>query len=159
MKAPFLSISDTVMLKYSQEKETRSPKYTSRDRWKYISIVLNLRDENKFALAIIFAPGSSVPEPIARTDDINYPSLSTAVSYRVIGCSTMTSVRGIGMSHRGDRDNVEIGSDGNDANYISTLSAFILRSISRRERASTANWSCNFFFFFFARTTIAEIVI
>lgn len=60
----------------------------------------------------------------------------------------MTSVRGIGMSHRGDHDNVEIGSDGNDATEQITYHVICIhqQSISRREKASTANWSRNFFF-------------
>lgn len=77
VKAPFLSISDMVTLKYSHERKRRDPKYMSRDRWKFI---LNVNNKREFTKRKQVCAGNyfhaqlrySVPEPIARTDGINY---------------------------------------------------------------------------------------
>lgn len=122
VKAPFLSISNTVTLKYSHEKERRNPKYMSRDRLKCI---LSAKIKREFTTReqvcvrnyFVFASSSAVPvfAPFLTRPSL-IMALSSAVSCRVIGCSAMTSAREIGMSREsGSTDNIEIGHDGDGA--------------------------------------------
>lgn len=77
MKVPFLSISNTVTLKYSHERKRRGPKYTSRDRLKYI---LNAKIKRGFTTREQVCVRNyfrvehrcSGIRPIARTGVINY---------------------------------------------------------------------------------------
>lgn len=148
MKVPFLSISNTVTLKYSHERKRHGPKYTSRDRLKYI---LNAKIKRGFTTREQVCVRNyfrvelrcSGIRPIARTGVINYDPFirSKLPRYRLFRNDKRARNWDVASRESGSTDNIEIDRDGDDATEQITYRVICirLRSISGRERASTAN--------------------